>query len=126
MYMQHTFDYSNVESFSELIMKPVQKEGFDVNDFGADELAAELNSIKNTGTDIGRLTDLMKDKSGKYQFDANPETDPNNSQYIPNVSEAALQDMIDYTDFQTTMMGISAMALISLVIASVMFSSNKA
>lgn len=126
MYMQHTFDYSNVESFSELIMKPIQTEGFDVNTFTGDELAGELSSIKNTGTEIGKLTDLMKLNSGKYQFDTNPETDPNNSQYIPNVSEAALQDMMDYTQFQTTMMGISAMALISLVIASVMFSSNNA
>jgi len=63
----------------------------------------------------------------KYQFNPNNANiyDPNHPEYVPNVKEAVLMDTYDVMNYQTTILGISSVALISVIIGTIMYSSNR-
>jgi len=63
----------------------------------------------------------------KYQFNPNHSQvyDPNHPDYIPTVRQTAITDVTDYMNYQTAVLGISSVALLSVIVATVFYSSNR-
>lgn len=89
------------------------------------ELRQELLDISNNATAYANTFKKLNDP--KYQFNPNdsPVYDPNHPDYIPTARQIALTDVTDYMNYQTAVLGISSVALLSVIVATVFYSSNR-
>lgn len=89
------------------------------------DMYQELIDISNNGG--AYASTFNKLNHVKYQFNPNDAVvyDPNHPDYIATVRETALMDTHDYMNYQSTILGVSSVALLSLIIGSMFFSSKR-
>jgi hypothetical protein len=121
--------------------KPVNKESFveglDIDSTSGDDVSAAktlYTDLIKTKQDLDKYNDkygAMMDTKGRVyshnpMFDEkNPVNDPISHEYIPRINEAALADIQSRLDFQNRVYAYTAVGLISVVIAGIMFNSNR-
>jgi hypothetical protein len=97
----------------------------------ADILSKDLDKVKANLMKYNDYYFDMNATSGRiYSFNPdfdqqNPVNDPISHEYIPRINEAALADIQSRLDFQNRVYAYTAVGLISVVIAGIMFNSNR-
>jgi hypothetical protein len=135
-------DYSEIVSNNLILsQKPVIEGAVNMNEIGngnnardvaaADVLAKDLDKVMADLQKYNANYASMMDTRGRiYSFnpsfdEQNPVNDPISHEYIPRINETALADIQSRLDFQNRVYAYTAVGLISVIIAGVMFNSSR-
>ncbi len=137
-------DYSEIISNNLILSKkdePIIEGAVDMSTIGLGNSTNDIAAAAVLSKDLDKVMDHlrkyndyhaeMSKTSGRiYSFDPqfdtqNPVNDPISHEYIPRINEAALADIQSRLDFQNRVYAYTAVGLISVIIAGVMFNSNR-
>lgn len=130
-------EYTNVDDNTNILISsastnvlqklPTVMEGLEIaTPTGGQAMYTELIDISNNAQKYAQLF-ATQASNPNYQFNPNDAVvyNPDHPDYIPKVREVALMDTHDYMNYQSVMIGVSSVALLSVIVGTMFFSSNR-
>lgn len=124
-------EYTTLDENTNIIISSLAKngsplvEGLIATPTTHEDMYQELIDISNNGGAYASTFNELNQV--KYQFNSNDAVvyDPNHPDYIATIRETALMDTHDYMNYQSTILGVTSVALLGLIVGSMFFSSKR-
>ena len=91
------------------------------------DMSGALITLKKYNADYN---DLINSNNRYYSFNPkhtedNPVNDPSSHEYVPRISEAALDDIQQRLDFQNRVYAYTSIGLFTVIVAGILINSNR-
>lgn len=131
----------NTKPLKPLVQEPILEGAVNMGDIGNGDTQKDVAAAEILSKDLEKVksnlikyndyyADMVDTKGRVYSFNPafdqqNPVNDPISHEYIPRINEAALADIQSRLEFQNRVYAYTAVGLISVIIAGIMFNNNR-